>query len=123
MNIAHLMVLIAALLPYLTVGGAKAQPAYDNSKPRDSLATLAGWRARANWAHQNHFEAFAPFAAAVILAEMAHAPQDQINLFAMIFIAIRVLYTAIYLANIAALRSVVWMAGIACVIRLFAFAV
>ena len=117
------MVLIAALLPYLTVGGAKAQPAYDNSKPRDSLATLAGWRARANWAHQNHFEAFAPFAAAVILAEMAQAPQDQINLFAMIFIAIRVLYTAIYLANIAALRSVVWMAGIACVIRLFAFAV
>jgi len=123
MQIAHTMVLIAALLPYATVGAAKATKGYDNANPRAWMAKLDGLPARAAAAHSNHFEAFAPFAAAVILAEMAQAPQDQINLFAMIFIAIRVLYTAIYLANIAALRSVVWMAGIACVIRLFAFAV
>ena len=122
MNIANVMVLVAALLPYATVGAAKATKGYDNANPRSWMAGLEGFLARAAAAHANHFEAFAPFAAAVILAEMAHAPQDQINLFAEIFIAIRLLYTVIYLANIAALRSVVWMAGIACVIRIFAFA-
>jgi uncharacterized MAPEG superfamily protein len=122
MNIANVMVLVAALLPYATVGAAKATKGYDNANPRSWMAGLEGFPARAAAAHANHFEAFAPFAAAVILAEMAHAPQDQINLFAEIFIAIRLLYTVIYLANIAALRSVVWMAGIACVIRIFAFA-
>jgi uncharacterized MAPEG superfamily protein len=123
MNTAHLMVLIAALLPYATVGGAKAQPAYDNSKPRDYLARLEGWRARANWAHQNHFEAFAPFAAAVILAELAHAPQGRITMLAVAFVLIRLVYTALYLANAASLRSVVWMAGLACVVWLFVLSI
>ena len=123
MNIAHLMVLIAALLPYLTVGGAKAQPAYDNSKPRDSLATLTGWRARANWAHQNHFEAFAPFAAAVILAEISHASQSRIDALAVAFVAIRVAYTAAYLGNAASVRTLIWMAGLACVVWLFVLSI
>ena len=123
MNIAHLMVLIAALLPYLTVGGAKAQPAYDNSKPRDSLATLAGWRARANWAHQNHFEAFAPFAAAVILAEISHASQSRIDALAVAFVAVRVAYTAAYLGNAASVRTLIWMAGLACVVWLFVLSI
>jgi uncharacterized MAPEG superfamily protein len=123
MNIAHLMVLIAALLPYLTVGGAKAQPNYDNSQPRSSLATLAGWRARANWAHQNHFEAFAPFAAAVILAELAHAPQGRIDALAVAFIVIRLAYTAAYLGNAASVRSLIWMAGLACVVWLFVLSI
>ena len=119
MNVAHLMVLIAALLPFLTVGGAKSQPSYDNSKPRNYLATLEGWRARAHWAHQNHFEAFAPFAAAVILAEIAHASQSRIDQLAAAFVAIRVAYTAAYLANAASVRSVIWMLGLACVVWLF----
>jgi uncharacterized MAPEG superfamily protein len=123
MNIAHLMVLIAALLPYLTVGGAKAQPAYDNSKPRDSLATLAGWRARANWAHQNHFEAFAPFATAVILAEIAHASQSRIDALAVAFVVIRVAYTAAYLSNAASVRTLIWIAGLACVVWLFVLSI
>ena len=117
------MVLIAALLPYLTVGGAKAQPAYDNSKPRDSLATLAGWRARANWAHQNHFEAFAPFAAAVILAEISHASQSRIDALAVAFVAIRVAYTAAYLGNAPSVRTLIWMAGLACVVWLFVLSI
>ena len=120
MHFAHLMVLIAAVMPVLTVGGAKAVPGYDNSQPRPSLAKLAGWRARANWAHENHFEAFAPFAAAVILAEISQAPVDKINLRAGIFIAARVAYTVAYLANAASLRSLIWMLGLASVVSLFA---
>ena len=119
MNIAHLMVLIAALLPYLTVGGAKAQPAYDNSKPRDSLATLAGWRARANWAHQNHFEAFAPFATAVILAEIAHASQSRIDALAVAFVVVRLLFVVAYLGNRSTLRTLLWNLGFAINAALF----
>ena len=123
MQIAHLCVLIAALLPYLTVGGAKAQPAYDNAAPRDFLDKLQGWRARANWAHQNHFEAFAPFAAAVILAEIAHAPQARVNALAVAFIALRIAYTFCYIAGVATLRTLIWCAGLACVIWLLALSI
>ena len=119
MNIAHLCVLIAAALPYITVGGAKAQPGYDNAAPRDFLGRLEGWRARANWAHQNHFEAFAPFAAAVILAEMAHAAQARIDTLAVIFILLRVAYTFIYIGGVATVRSLVWFCGVICVGWLF----
>ncbi len=114
MNIAHLCVLVAALLPVLTVGSAKAQPGYDNAAPRAFLGRLEGWRARANWAHQNHFEAFPPFAAGVILAELAHASQARIDMLAVAFVALRVLYTFIYISNVAALRSLVWAGALGC---------
>ena len=120
MHFANATILIAALLPYATIGAAKSMKGYDNSQPRNSLATLSGWRARANWAHENHFEAFAPFAAAVILAEISQAPVDKINLRAGIFIAARVAYTVAYLANAASLRSLIWMLGLASVVSLFA---
>jgi len=123
MHVAHLMVLIAGLMPYLTIGAAKAGPGYDNASPRDSISKLDGLRARANWCHANHFEAFAPFAAAVILAEQTGAAQATINLFAMIFIGFRVAYTACYLGNAASLRTLMWMGGFACVIKLFVLSV
>jgi uncharacterized MAPEG superfamily protein len=123
MNIANLCVLIAAVLPFATVGIAKAQPSYDNANPRDFLAKQQGWRARADFAHRNHFEAFPPFAAAVILAEMMHAPQTQINSLALTFIGLRILYTAIYIAGIATLRTLVWIAALVCVVWLFLLSV
>ncbi len=123
MNVAHLCVLAAALLPYLTVGSAKAQTGYDNAAPRSFLGKLDGWRARANWAHQNHFEAFAPFAASVLLAEMAHAPQGRITLLAVAFVVLRLIYTAIYIAGAATLRSLVWGLGLACVVWLFVLSI
>jgi uncharacterized MAPEG superfamily protein len=115
-------VLIAALLPYIAVGVAKATASYDNAAPRDFLARLKGWRARAASAQQNHFEAFAPFAAGVIFAEMAHAPQGMIDRLAAVFIAIRIAYTVIYIAGLATLRSAVWFGGVICVIWLFLLA-
>jgi uncharacterized MAPEG superfamily protein len=118
MNVAHLCVLVAALLPIVTVGGAKAQPAYDNAAPRAFLGRLDGWRARANWAHQNHFEAFAPFAAGVILAEMAHAAQARIDMLAVAFIVFRILYTFIYIAGVATVRTLVWIGGLVCTVWL-----
>ncbi len=120
MSFAHAMVLVAALLPYVTVALAKAGArGYDNAEPRVSEARLTGWRARANAAHANHFEAFAPFAAAVILAESGHAAPATIGWLAGAFILLRIAYVAAYLTNRATLRSTLWGLAFACVLALF----
>jgi uncharacterized MAPEG superfamily protein len=59
----------------------------------------------------------------VIVAELAHAPQGRIDLFAGIFVLLRLIYTALYLADLAALRSIVWSLGILAVISLFVLGV
>ncbi|HXM84672.1 MAG TPA: MAPEG family protein [Stellaceae bacterium] len=118
MTFAYWMILAAAFLPYLTVAIAKSA-GIDNRAPRVSLDRLKGWRKRADWAHRNHFEAFAPFAAAVIVAELAHAPQSRIDLLAGAFILLRLIYTALYIANQAAWRSIVFTLGFLCIVALF----
>ncbi len=66
MQVAIVCLLIAGLLPYLTIAVAKAQPDFDNHTPRDWESLLQGFRRRAHAAHLNHFEQFPFFAAAVI---------------------------------------------------------
>ena len=63
MTFAYWMIVVAMFLPYAAVVLAKSG-GVDNRAPRATLAQLSGWRQRANWAQRNHFEAFAPFAAA-----------------------------------------------------------
>ena len=122
MTFAYWMLLAAVLLPYFTVGIAKAG-GFDNHAPRPSLESLTGWRRRAVWAHYNHFEAFPAFAAAVIVAELTHASQSRIDLLAGIFVLLRLIYTALYLADLATLRSMVWSLALLCVIALFVLGV
>ena len=119
MTTAYWCVLIAGLLPYLATVTAKAGARFDNNNPRDWLAKQEGWRRRANAAQSNSFEAFPFFAAAVIVAHLTHAPQGRVDLLALGFIAARVAYVAAYLADIAPLRSLVWMGGLGCVVALF----
>lgn len=119
MTLPHAMVLLAALLPYLTVALAKGgRSGYDNRRPRAWSSRLDGWRARAEAAHRNHFEAFAPFAAAVLLAERGPDPA-WVGPLAAAFVALRVGYTAAYLADRPTLRSVLWFAALGCVVALF----
>ncbi len=121
MTFAYWMILIATILPTLTVGVAKgaAGRKYDNSAPRAWAENLQGWMRRADWAQRNHFEALPGFAAGVFVAELSHVPQGRIDLLAGIFIAARLAYTACYLANLAGLRTLVWALGFAAMIGLF----
>src|SRR5947209_18683285 len=119
MTFAYWMLLAAAMLPYLTIGFAKSAGGIDNRAPRPSLESLSGWRRRADWAHRNHFEAFPAFAAAVFVAELTHAPQSRINQLAGIFLLLRIIYTALYVADCATLRSIVWSLGLIAVVWLF----
>lgn len=123
MSFAFAMILLAALAPYVTVGLAKGgTSAYDNAAPRDWAAGQLDWRARAIAAHQNHFEAFPPFAAAVFAATLAGADPILIDTLAGSFILLRLIYTVAYVKGAPTLRSAVWTMGFLCVLALFAIA-
>lgn len=53
MTTSQLCLFIVAALPFSMTFLAKARKGYDNRAPRDYLAKLEGWRARAQAAHQN----------------------------------------------------------------------
>ncbi|HET8871437.1 MAG TPA: MAPEG family protein [Aquabacterium sp.] len=127
MTIANWCVVAAAVLPVLTVGMAKAASrgprkagGYDNHNPRQWEEKLEGWKQRAVAAQNNGFEALPLFAAAVLMAQQAHADQGKIDTLAMAFIAARVAYVAIYLKDWATLRSLVWAVGVGLCIALVA---
>ena len=120
MTIAYFCVLIMGLLPYIATGIAKKGfNGYDNSQPREWLAKQTGFRARANAAQANLFESLPFFFAAVIIASIAHAPQDRIDTLAMGFVMARIAYLVSYIANWPSTRSIVWLIGIICVVMLF----
>lgn len=96
----------------------------DNGNPRAFLEKAEGSAARADAAQQNCFEAFAPFAAAVIVAHATgNAAQSVINIWAGLFVLFRLLFIFCYIADEPRLRSMMWSAGFVCIIALFVAAV
>lgn len=119
-TIAHWMVLVAALLPLVFAGAAKAGGGrFDNARPREWLERQEGWPRRAHWAQLNSYEAFPPFAAGVIIAHQVGAAQPAVDLLAVLFIVLRIAYGLLYIADYPTLRSLAWTAGLACVVGLF----
>ena len=86
MAIAYACILIAFLLPYAWVAIAKrCGERYDNRDPRGWMQKQSNPLVhRANAAQLNAFEAFAPFAAGVLMAQLAGLAPDRINLLAMV---------------------------------------
>ena len=122
--VAYACVLVAALLPYLWVGVAKAGArGYDNRDPRGWMARQSEpRRLRAYAAHLNAFEAFPVFAAGVALAALAGVDEARVALLSIVFIAARVLHGLFYLADRSTLRSLAWLIGIGCSFALLALA-
>jgi len=120
MAIAYWCILIAAFLPYVWVTVAKgAGERYNNRDPREWLAKQDNPRThRANAAQLNAYEAFAPFAASVLMAQVAGVDPARISLLAMAFVALRVLHGVFYVSGIHALRSLVWFGGFGVVVWL-----
>lgn len=115
-TLAHWCLLLAALLPIICAGIAKSgmmrvsprHGGYDNSDPRAWLARQGSWRARANNAQANSFEALPFFFAAVLAAQHLQASVLMLDLLSVAFIALRALYIYAYLVDRAGLRSVMW---------------
>jgi len=111
--------LVLTYLPRIVVARGQAKLGYDNRNPRDQQSKLEGVSRRANAAHLNSFEAFAPFAAAVLACEVRGADATWTTRLAIAFVVARVLYLVAYLGNQATLRSTIWTIGVACVGVLF----
>lgn len=112
MNLAIASVLVAGLMPFTCAIIAKAgKKSYDNHNPRDWLAQQTGYRARANAAQANCFEAFPFYAVAILFASYAQVAPERIELYASVFIVARVAYIACYLSDQDKLRSVAWLVG------------
>ncbi|MCI4569429.1 MAPEG family protein [Lysobacter sp. CFH 32150] len=120
LSTAYWCVLIAALLPYAWVMIAKSSgERYSNRDPRGWIARQENPRVHfANGAQLNAFEAFAPFAAGVVLAQLAGVNAERIALLAIIFVVLRVLHGLLYIGNKPPLRSLAWFGAFVCVLLL-----
>ncbi|WP_294767422.1 MAPEG family protein [uncultured Rhodoferax sp.] len=120
-TVAYWCVLIAALLPIACAGLAKSgrigvsrrEGGYDNVNPREWLARQTDWRARANGAQANSFEALPFFIGAVIIAHQLGAHQAWLDVLAFVFIVLRMLYIMMYVSGMGTARSAVWCLGFA----------
>lgn len=122
MTTAYWCVIAAILMPVMIAGLAKFTSGFkpkDNHNPREYLSKLTGWQQRANWAQQNTFESIPGFLAAVIIAHQMGGNQANIDMLAVSYIVVRIIYAALYIADIALLRTLAWVAGVACTIALF----
>ena len=120
MTIAYYCVLFMGLLPIVAAGIAKKGfDGYDNSMPRQWLANQTGFRARANAAQANLFESLPLFFAAVIIASITNVPQNRVDLLAIGFVLARIAFLICYVANWPTIRTIVWTAGLICVLAIF----
>ena len=115
-TVAYWAVLVAALLPIVCAGIAKygmfgrptQQGGYDNDQPRQWLARQTDWRGRANAAQANSFEGLPFFIGAVVIAHQLGAPQARLDLLALAYVLLRVVYIMMYVGGMATARSAVW---------------
>lgn len=119
MTIAYWCILAAGILPQLVGMYAKVDKAFDNNDPRVYLGKLDGAKARAVAAMENGYEGLPLFAAAVIIAHITGANQMWINILAIAYVIVRIIFSVIYISGKGTLRSLVWVLGLACIIGLF----
>ncbi|MBD9633215.1 MAPEG family protein [Pseudomonas sp. PDM19] len=124
MPIAFWCVLIAIFLPYVGTSLAKFTGGgfgpRQNHDPRTFLATLEGYRKRANAFQMNSFEVTPAFVAAVIIAYVVNnAEPATIDRLAIAWVTSRLLYLIFYVADLALLRSLVWFLGMGLIIAIF----
>jgi len=125
LTVPFLCIGLAFLLVYLAripvmIALARAPGGYDNRHPRDAQARLEGWGRRAQAAHQNSIEGFAPFAASVFVAHLGRASAGAASALAVTYVVSRLVYVALYIGDVATMLSAIWGLGMTCIAGLFA---
>lgn len=113
-----LTLFICMLLPYLAkaplVVAMHRQPGgYDNHNPREQQAGLQGFGQRANAAHYNSFEALVIYACAVLAVAISGTIDGFTEALAWLFVLSRLGYLMCYWFDLASLRSIIWLVGMA----------
>ena len=121
MTIAELCIPAFLVLIIVSIGIAKADglKTFDNANPRDPDFYRPGLRRRAQAAHENGWEGFPFFIAAILLAEIRGVGQGVVDGMAVGFVVLRIAYLLMYLGNRPTLRSVVWGLAMVCNLTLF----
>jgi uncharacterized MAPEG superfamily protein len=119
-NIPVASLLAAGVLPICSTAIAKwGFSQFDNNNPREWLDKQTGFRARANAAQHNAFEAFPFFAVAVVLGLVLQLDAAVLDRYCLVFVAARVLYLVAYVANIAGFRTLCWLLGYASCVAVY----
>ena len=126
-TVAYWCVLVAAILPIVCAGIAKygmfgkslKQGGYDNHNPRAWLARQTDWRARANAAQANTFEALPFFFVAVVIAHQLQARQAVLDILAFMFVVLRMAYIMMYVADMAKTRTGIWVTALVVNVAIF----
>lgn len=112
-------IVLAAFLPFIAAISAKAGGKhFSNHQPREWLAQQTGWRARANAAQANTFEALPFFYAALLYAYFNSSNQELAQILVIVWLLLRLLYLLAYLFDKALLRSLIWFVALVCNISL-----
>lgn len=119
MPLAYWCILIAALMPLVWVWYAKAGMRTDNLYPREEVDDLPPMKRRAYAAHENAYENFPFFAAAVLVAVTMGAPVYLVNWMAAAYIALRIAHGIFYIFNKPSLRSLAYLLALIVNIAIF----
>jgi uncharacterized MAPEG superfamily protein len=118
--LAYTAMLTAALwIPYVVAqvmtNGFLKPGNYADPTPRP----LPNWGKRADRAFMNAVESFAPFAALVLIAQVAGKADAMTANWAVGFFWLRVLHAIVYWLGVPFIRTVVFVLGFVCVAGLF----
>jgi uncharacterized MAPEG superfamily protein len=118
--LAYTALLTAALwIPYIIsqvrTNGPLTPANYADPTPRQ----VPLWGQRANRAHLNAVETFAPFAALVLIAHVAGKENGLTAFWTVAFFWLRLIHAVVYLAALPFIRTVVFTLGFVAVCGLF----
>jgi uncharacterized MAPEG superfamily protein len=118
--LAYTAILTAALwIPYIVAqvmtNGFLAPPNYVDPAQRP----VPLWGQRANRAHINAVESFAPFAALVIIAHVSGKADAMTALWAVCFFWLRLAHAVVYMLAIPYLRTLLFVLGFVAVVGIF----
>lgn len=99
----------------MKTNGALTPPNYVDPTPRP----LPLWGRRADRAYLNAVEVFAPFAALVIVAQLAGKTNAMTAFWAMCFFWLRLTHAVVYLLAIPYIRTLVFTLGYVSVVGIF----
>ncbi|NJR50841.1 MAG: MAPEG family protein [Leptolyngbyaceae cyanobacterium CSU_1_3] len=105
-------------LPFSVVGLARVQAGYNKemmAAPRAALEKLPPFGQRATWAHENSWESFILFSVAALMAYVTNQTSEMAAWLAIAYLVVRLLYSAAYIFNIPALRSLMFASGSYCI--------
>ena len=125
MPVALMVLMFVAFIPYVLAGvgnylRVQQLGHLDNQNPRAQAAELKGAGARAVAAQSNAWEALALYSATILAVFASGVSWPELTVPSIIFAATRLVHPVLYIANIAAARSIVVAIGLAsCVYMLY----